>query len=52
MRAAFMKGIHPLVDKWHPSAKPTIPLDELIASRHNPAVAAAMRRTDQYVVGW
>jgi hypothetical protein len=31
-------------DKWHSRAKPTTPIDELISERHNPAVAAAIRR--------
>ena len=31
-------------DKWHPRAKPTIPIEQLIAQHHNPATTAALQR--------
>jgi hypothetical protein len=31
-------------DRWHPRAKPTTPIDQLIAQRHNPAITAALQR--------
>jgi hypothetical protein len=31
-------------DKWHPRQTPTIPIDELVAARHNPATHTALQR--------